>query len=522
VENTLDNSNPYLEQVHKVLPRLLALYDRDPHCPNYGMGDRFHWAWKLIDFGNGTFQGAAHGLARLVAADLLPDEISKDSIMRRIDAMFIGAQKLRRPNGSMEEAFPYESSFCVTALVAYDLLTVMELLNERITPERRKQYLEIIRPMIRFLHRADEVHAVISNHLATAVVALYKWNAITGEAGEERGKLFLDRILQHQSQEGWFCEYEGLDPGYQSLCAYYLADLHRLRPDLGLLEPLQRSYQCLWYFAHPDGSFGGLYGSRNTRFYYPAGAESLGMEVLEAASLASFMRTAIQSRAVVTLEVMDEPNLIPMFNAYCWAAALFEQNKLDAQLTLPAQSPESWRKQFPKAGLFLDKGENHYTIVSWRKGGVCYHFQGTAPAMIDPGVVVKSGGNSRYSTQTNLPDNKMELYGDTLTVTAPFCAMHHQCPDPLRFIVLRLLNVTVMRSLVMGNWIKKALVKMLITSAKPLPVSNRREITLGPDLMIKDSLQGSHAGYQVVETKEPFSAIHMASQGYWQSGDDSA
>ena len=63
----------YLNQVHSVLPRILSLYDTDSSSDTYGMGDRYHWAWGLIDFGNGTYQGAAHGLARLLTHDLLPD-----------------------------------------------------------------------------------------------------------------------------------------------------------------------------------------------------------------------------------------------------------------------------------------------------------------------------------------------------------------------------------------------------------------------------------------------------------------
>ncbi len=135
--------NPYLEQVQRVMPRLLALYDTNPISPTYGAGDRYRWAWKLIDFSNGTFQGAAHGLARLLVNDLLPEEISESSILQRIDTMFQGAEALRYPNGSLAEAFPFESSFCVTALVAYDLLSAIELLEERIDPEKREREVEV-------------------------------------------------------------------------------------------------------------------------------------------------------------------------------------------------------------------------------------------------------------------------------------------------------------------------------------------------------------------------------------------
>ena len=83
-------------------------------------------------------------------------------------------------------------------------------------------------------------------------------------------------------------EYDGFDPGYQTLCTYYLAEADRTNPDLGLIEPLRRSIEFLCNFANPDGSFGGTYGCRNTRFYYPGGIEALAQTIPEAASLASF------------------------------------------------------------------------------------------------------------------------------------------------------------------------------------------------------------------------------------------
>jgi hypothetical protein len=489
------------------------------------MGDRYRWAWKLIDFGNGTFQGAAHGLARLLKHNLLPKHFSPRAIERRIDALFRGADSLRYPNGSFEEAFPFESSFCVTALVAYDLLTAIEILKPNLDLEVQTRYLDIIRPAISFLHQAEETHAFISNHLATAAVVLYKWSALTNEPGEQRGQEILERILSEQSPEGWFREYEGADPGYQSLATYYLADLHRLRPDLKLLDSLQRSIQFLWHFAHPDGSFGGYYGSRNTRFYYPAGLEALAPEIPEAAALADFMRGSIRDLTVVTLTAIDDPNLIPTFNAYCWAAALHgEQETLESETLplIPALSDSTWRSQFTEAGLIVDKGTKHYTIVSWHKSGVCYHFPSeTGKPWIDVGVVAISPNGQYFSSQAYQAHNSMQLDGDTLTVTAPLVAMHQQLPSPLQFIILRLLNVTIMRSLVLGNLVKKFLVRLLITGQRVAPVSNRRTIHLGANLNIKDSWKEEQGkGFNRIEVKYPFSAIHMASQGYWQCQDE--
>lgn len=513
--------NAYLSEIEIVLPRLLALYDRDRTSTTWGVGDRFYWAWKLIDFGNGTFQGAAHGLARLLAAGLLPSWLPEHAVLRRIDAMFAGAQALTRPNGSLEEAFPFESSFCVTALVAYDLLSAIDLLGDRLAVADRDRYIAIVRPMRGFLAHADETHGLISNHLATGVAALLKWNVVTGERDDARARHLLDRILDAASDEGWFREYQGADPGYQSLCTYYLADVARMRPDWNLQDTLAASIRFLWHFAHPDGSFGGYYGSRNTRFFYPAGVEALAAAVPEAASLAHAMRDAIAQRHTVTLSTMDEPNLIPMFNAYCWAAAeaAATPGKSAGLPVLPARAGVTQRTSFRQAGLLVDSGPSHYTIVSLHKGGACYHFVDGLRARIDAGVLARARNGTWYASQSYQHSPTCSVDGDRITVTAPMVRVNRQLPGPFQFAVLRVLSLTVMRSIVLGNLIKQTLVKMLITGACQSGASNRRTIVLGPDLTISDVLEGDHRGLERV-TQAEFSAIHMASQGYWQLSDE--
>jgi hypothetical protein len=515
--------NQYLEQVWAVLPRLLACFNTDPISPTFGQGDRYRWAWKLIDFGNGTFQGAANGLARLINADLLPPYLPTESALRRINAIVQGADALRRADGSMEEALPYEASFCVTALVAYDILTAVELLQGKwLSQEMRTSWLAVVRPMIRFLHTADETHGFISNHLATAAVALYKWQALTGEEGQSRGSQFLKRILDQQSQEGWFREYEGADPGYQSLCTYYLADLFQLCPDLPLAEPLTDSLRFLWYFAHPDGSFGGYYGSRNTRFYVPAGVEFMAKQCSEASALADFMHNSISERSVVTLDVMDPPNIVPLFNAYCWAAVIRKNHSLDAELTkpeMPCCSAGPWQRQFPEAGLFIDRGANHYTIISSHKGGVTCHFS-PGKTFVDAGIIVRDERGRLYSSQAYQLSNLCENNGRTITVISSLTAVHHQTPTPLQFIILRLLSMTVMRQPAISRLIKKLLVRLLITGGRSLQSRNRRVIRIGEQCTVADFLESTTQHLQQCSVTAPFSAIHMASQGYWQTQDE--
>lgn len=513
----------YRREVEKALPRLLGSFDRDPLSPARGLGDRLFWAWKLIDFPNAAFQGAAHGLARLVAADLLPSWLPEASVLDRVLEMVSGVRRVTRRNGSVEEAFPHESSFCVTALVAFDLLVALALLRPRLTQTQANDCLEAVAPLVRFLHRSDEAHGFISNHLATAAAALYRWSAQTGEPGAARGELFLQRILRHQSAEGWFPEYEGCDPGYQTLCTCYLVDLHRLRPELALGDPLARSIRLLARFAHPDGSFGGGYGSRNTRFYYPAAAEALAEEFADAAALARFMRRSIGDLRVVTLASMDPPNLAPMFNAYCWAAAEAQARSgapIAHHSPLPCELRSPERLWLPEARLLIDRGPRHYTVISVAKGGVCYHFRDNRAAVIDTGAVARDRGGKLFSTQDLRMDNAFTLVDNVAQIIAPFAPLRARLPRPFQFVLLRLLSATVMRSLWVGTQIKIMLARLLIKPSRPSRLWNQRRIRLGPDLTVDDSFHGHSRGFQRLRPSRPFSAIHMASQGYWQRQDD--
>ena len=92
----------------------------------------------------------------------------------------------------------------------------------------------------------------LTNHHALAALALWRTAALVGRS--DLAAAAVDRardVVASQHAEGWYPEYDGADPGYQSLCTGHLADVHRRRPDWGLAEPLARSVRFAWHFAHP-------------------------------------------------------------------------------------------------------------------------------------------------------------------------------------------------------------------------------------------------------------------------------
>lgn len=511
-------SAPYLGELHAVLPRLLALYDTDPLSLTFGLGDRSYWAWKTTDFANATYQGAAHGLARLVHHNLLPEGIGERAIVERIVSMIEALPRITGRDGGLAEAYPNESSFCVTALALFDGMLALDLLGGRLPQAARNHWLEILTPLARFLHKADETHGFIANHLATAAAALYRWQQVTG-GGERQGRVFLDRILKAQSDEGWFPEYGGTDPGYQTLSLYYLADLRQLRPDLELDVPLARCIDFLSYFAHPDGSFGGFYGWRGTRFCVPSGFEVMAPDNATAAAFAVFVRNSLAARRLIPLAAFDEPNLPVMFNAWAWAAALAVAHDTSVS-NIPCAGTDIWRRHFPEAGLVVDKGERHYSIVSWKKGGVVQHYVDGNCVVIDPGVVIESSTKVLATTQSLLGATFEHDSEGTLIVTAPFVVIRSRPPVPAEFVLLRLLSLTVLRVRAINEWFKRLLVRRLVTGGRKTGLRNCRRIRLGVPLHIEDEIVGASTRWRRVTVLRPFNPIHMASRGYWQIQDD--
>ncbi|WP_152539944.1 hypothetical protein [Afipia sp. P52-10] len=509
----------YEREIHAVLPRVLALFDDNPVSNTRGTADRLYWSWKLIDYPNATPQGLVHGLALLIAAGKLPWNINPSTILERIDAAIDAASRQCASNGSLVEAFPHEGSFCVTALVAYDILCCIDILEPHIERSRSIRWRNCVAPMIAFLMKADETHAIISNHLATASAALFRWSEGGDARAKQRAEDLLGVILKNQSSEGWFLEYDGADPGYETLGLGYLADIYGRHPSKELETALERSLQFIRYAAHPDGSFGGSYGSRNTRFIYPAGFEILASSLPVAVALAAFARNSIATRSIPVLSSMDDTNLAPMFNAYC--RALSAPTFVDSQqLLLPHQTANTWRKSMPKSGLTIDNGPGHYTIVSSFKGGIVYHFmkdRKTKP-LLDAGVAVVAN-DKIYTTQAFNRNNPVTIRDDQLVIEAEFAAVISEQQTPLTMIILRGLSLTAFRIRPLLELFKRMLVRRLITGKKTIDLKNRRIITWGADLTVHDELIGPIDAKRIPLTK-PFRAIHMASSGYWQIGDD--
>ena len=510
-------TSPYLAEAVAALPHLLGGFDRNRASPTFGVGDRLYWAWGIIDFPNATFQGAVHGMARLWAHGLWPYATDPAQFVDRLDSVITAIGSCVSADGSLCEAFPNEGSWCVTALIAYDALAAIELMADHVERDQLDRWTASIEPLAKYIRRNDETHAFITNHLATGAAALDRWSVLTGcDVSRRASSSLIDRILSRQHSEGWYLEYQGFDAGYQSLATYYLADISTRSNVAGLNESLERSVAFVSHSVHPDGSFGGYYGSRNTRFFVPAGFHLLAPTSPTAAAIAVRMESSVGAKTVVTLASLDAPNTPPMFNAYCLAAVTPIEER--AGPTLPAERPVPTRISFPGAGLMFDRGPNHYTVVSTKKGGVVQHYVGDRQAVVDCGVIYEQAGRVG-STQFFDEEADWDLDRSRLTVRTHVRAMVTDVPRPWQFAALRVGAITFLRIRRLREFLKRRLVKRLITGPKRWPVRNTRVIELGELITIGDAVEPEGVVTRR-ESTDPFTAIHMASQGYWQLQDE--
>jgi hypothetical protein len=278
---TVDSSGKvYLDAIRRNAVRVLGLMDREPLSPTRGCMDRTFWAWKFTDFPGARFQEGLCALSFLNAAGFDGNPYHGSPILRSwIAGGFDFWAAIQRRAGDFDEAYPLERSFAATAFTSFYLSEAWSFLEGDLPAATADRFKAALAKAGSWLTRNDETHGFLSNHLAAAAAALQHAYRITGEDRfERRARYFLERILDHQSGEGWYDEYGGADPGYQTHGSFYLARYLELNPDPDLRDSLERASRFLAHFVHPDRSIGGEYASRNTQTYYPAAFEMLSAQ----------------------------------------------------------------------------------------------------------------------------------------------------------------------------------------------------------------------------------------------------
>ena len=502
-------------QVQQSCRHLLSEINRDPASSTYGCFDRRYWGWKLTDFPEATYQRNLANLAWYMRNN--EGEYDPEMIGRTIIAGLIFTAGIQHKDGSFDQAYPFERSFGATGFLLPDLMAAYKVVKDQCTEVEKENIERLLKHAADFLCASNEKHGLISNHLAGAALGLFLVGEFFQNPDYDAHALdLLGFILKNQSPEGWFPEYGGADPGYQTLCMHYLASIYCLRPSEELKSSLDFSLEFLQYFIHPDGSLGGEYGSRRTEVYYPGGIASLAQAFPKALVIHHFMLESIENLSTVTLLDMDMGNMAPLLSSSIRALEIDISKKSAGKL--PFES-DKVNKEFREAGIIVVGNPRYYLVLGASNGGVLKIFDKTTQCLVedDCGALAETESGQWISTQSTKMDTPFSFKEFTFEGKSNFFAVNRQKPTPFNYLILRLLNMTVMRIGFLNELIKKIMVSWLIKTDKHVPLVRERKIVFaGDQVSVTDqyTLPGklrlkslSHAG--------KFNSIHMASSRYF-------
>jgi hypothetical protein len=461
----------YLDGVHDDIARLLGAVDRNPFRSTFGCLDRQYWHYRTACFPSEMYQEGVLPLALVYAHRLPGNRWCGCERVRElaVAAIRFSARSCHR-DGSCDDYYPFERAlgaavFSLQAAArAYQLLGLDD-----------KELLAWFGRRARWLMENEE-SGHLTNHHALAALGLWRVAEITGsQIFREAALKRMEQVLAWQDEEGWFEEYGGADPGYQTVTIDCLAKLRQATGSERLDDPLRRAVAFSSHFLHPDGSYAGEYGSRGTCHFYPHGFELLAEHLPEAADLADgFLQSVEQGTfAHFSDDRLFAHRLGNRIEAY-----------LDWSRTRPPANVECRRlhKHFPNAGLFVYRDGNRHTVISTARGGIVKHFDGNR-CVTDAGLVAETRDStisvSQMHDRGRTVDVRIGSDGSVrIIVSGSLHAARFETATPLKQSVLH----TGMWAA--GRWcrtaVRRLLQRRLITGRSRFPIRLTRTIELTP------------------------------------------
>lgn len=481
----------YLETALAEIPRLLGAIDRHPLRPTFGCLDRQYWHYRTACFPSEMYQEGVLPLAMVYGLKLPGNPWYHH---RRLGELAVAALrfnlKASHADGSCDDYYPFERAL---GAAVFSLQAAA----------RAYQLLELDEPeLVAWLcRRADwlvehDESGRLTNHHALAALGLLRVAEITGEESyRQAADARVDRVLQWQDPEGWFDEYGGADPGYQTVTIDCLARYRQATGQTRLDEPLARAVAFARHFLHPDGSYGGPYGSRGTYHFYPHGFELLAATNADAMEMAEGF---LHSLATGTYARLDDDRMFVHRLAGLIDAYLVWTPQRPAAASPAEPAPLQY---LPHAQMLVRRSGERHTVISAARGGVFCHFATSTVPVTDAGLVVQTEDGRVAVSQWHDRSRPVEMVPAAshctggLVVHATLGWYRHETATPLKQAVLHLGMCTV------GRWcrtlVRRLLQRRLITGFRPAPIQltrkfeflPQREALGGPGLRVTDTIE---------------------------------
>lgn len=447
----------YAYEALRMLPRIILMIDKNRYSDTYGCFDREYWHYRTVDFPCGMNQEFCLPLA---LAYKYPFPSNPYYHVERLRELVIAsirfAIKSSHPDGTCDDYFPFEKALGALVFSTY-AMTESYLELELQDPEMEAFF------ALRADWLADHNETgQLANHQAFAALALYNVYLITGDPKYKRASDdFLDLTLSWQHEEGWYQEYEGADPGYHSCSIAFLGKLYQKTRDPRIVESLRSAVDFATYFMHPDGSYAGEYGSRNTYHFYPHGFEVMSRFEPQAGQIAdTYLYRSLPERR----RYFNDDNRMCAHYVYDWMQSWLDYNP-ERTGTLE-DNRGNFSRYFSDAKIFVKKTDHYYAVLSLAKGGVLKVFDEEGPLYSDTGILLHTQDGT--TLVSHLVDDaftqSFDLENEVFEATGPMSKRRHPLPSPIKQMAFRGMNISVGR---LGPNVVRGILQRVLITGKP-------------------------------------------------------
>lgn len=499
------------------------MWNREPSSTSFGSFDRAYWGWKYKDFADATKQQAVK-----LAVEYACVEGETSTLPSLLAGFVTYCQSIQRSDGSFDQCYPNER----TPGVVYDLLPA--LLYVRGSPflesALERERLEVVMDRaVAFALGVDETHGEVANHLAEYAHSLLAYAQATGDQrAAKAAQRYLERLLSlFDRDEGWFHEYSGPDPGYQTRTLRYLVRCCLLLDRDELWDVASRAARFVEAVLMPDGSVHPMLGTRSTALLYPSGFELLAVRDRALLPLAQRVRGAWANEKAPLPSCMDFDNALQLADD-AWDAWQAARRQPLAKAADPEPGTPAWSfASFPRAGIIVATRSDCRVFLAHRLGGVVIAYgrdsQGAWKLIDeDSGYLARRGDDRWWASRMPGAGVLSEEGPGVWTIRTTFHQALHDELTTLRLIALRLLNLTVLRWQFLGDLFRRIVVRRLMGRRRTGPLELVRVVSLGEErLGVSDQLQerrGSGRGWTLLRCRRIVST-HMASSRYFQASE---
>jgi len=396
------------------------------------------------------------------------------------------------------------------------VIEVLRRFGDRLDPALASRAREMLRRGIEFSLKHEEAYAFIANHLAHhAYVYLLAHEMLDDHRCYQRAEEALHRIEVHTDPEGWHQEYTGADPGYQTrTLAYLVRCLDRLEPaPRRRCEALcHRSAAFLDRLILPDGTLYAMFGSRNTAIVHPSGIEYMALHWPERfAGLAFRVRESIRTGRAILPMHLEFDNFVRLFDDFIDAQRCYEQNRI---LSPTEDGPAPFH--LDGAGLTMTRTDNVRVYCHHKYGGAVAVYRQDALLCKDAGLLFERADGRCFGARNVLSPSTLQRRDErTTTVCTELFESLHRELTPLRLVVLRLLNLTVLRVGWFADRFRTLIVRSMITGRprRGHGTVTRRVTVDAASLRIEDECRLAFVPRRVGRRTE-LNLFHMASSRY--------